>query len=181
MCGEIEDWQTATDVFVRLTTNGSPIQITLPVPYERVEEIRLNEVLAINFNGGASGMGYLAISGQGLTAGTVNTDRRAGVLVMIDVLNPHVFYSRPRVVARAAQSTLQQFEISFLSPVGAAMTFGELGLSLTIVCRKSEDEMAEVRRLKASIIQDAPSVKDGLAKTTYDPHNPIQQRFFGRK
>lgn len=178
MCGEIQDWQTASQVFVRLQTNGAATQIVLQVPFERVEEIRLDEVLTTNFNGGAAGMGYLTISGQALTSATINTDRRPGVLIMVDPLNPHVIYSRPRVVSKATQATLQQFELSFLSPTGVPMTFTEMGLVLTIVCRKSEDELEQVRRLKASIIQESPSVKEGALRTTFDPHDPANRSFF---
>lgn len=181
MCGEIQEWQFASQVFLRLTGDGRPQQITLQAPFERVEEIRLDEAMATTFNGGASGMGYLTISGGALTSGTLNSDRRTGVLLMFDVNNPHMTFSRPRVVAKATQATVHQFEISFLSPTGTALTFGELGLCLTFVCRKSEDELAEVRRLKASIIQESPSVKEAALRTTYDPYDPANRAFFRNK
>lgn len=169
MCGEIEEWQHKRQVFVRLTTNGASRIITLPHIFERVEEIRLDEILVTNFQGGVAGSAYLNLNGQGLTTNSVSLDRRPGSLILVSPLTPHLQYNNPRVLALGNMATVNSFELSFITVAGVPVTFDEMDLVLTFVCRKSEDQMEQVRKMKAAM-HYPPSIKDGVARNTFDPY-----------
>jgi hypothetical protein len=168
MCGEIEDWQIAKQVNVRLVGGGGRQNINLNGTFANVEEIRVTEVLFTNFNGGVSAGAYLNVHLNGLHPGCVNNEPLSGTLLMCDVLNPHVVYQNPRVVARANQISLNQFGLSIVLPTGAPLVFTEACITLVFVCRRTADEIAEVRRMKA-LMHYPPSILDGAARNTYNP------------
>lgn len=158
MCGETEDWQEAHDASVRITGSGANSIIHLARIYDDVEEVRLNEVLVTGFNGGTSGAFYLQVSHNGLNPSVINNENNKGVLIPVDVLNPHSIYQRPRTIMKGDQVNLQQFELGCVMPDNSVATFTEAVFVFTIVVRKSPDQIAEVRRLKASV-DYLPSIK----------------------
>lgn len=168
MCGEIEEWQKAKQFNVRLTTNGQATQITLSDKFDQVEEIRLDECMFTGFNGGTSGAVYLEFTSNGFNSSIPNNEAKSGVLLMVDVLNPHTTFQRPKLLARGHLLTLNSFQIRIVLPSGAAVAFTEASFSLTAVCRKGADEIAEVRRLKATALPP-PSIKDGMASNAFNP------------
>lgn len=168
MCGEIEDWQTAKQVYVRLENNANNVNITLNNKFDQVEEIRLDEVLVTGWNGGVSSCAYVRIDCNNMSAVTTNNEARAGVLVMVDVNNPHTVYSRPRVLTRGHLVSVNSFQLSIVLPDGTPVNFTEIGLCLTLVCRKGADELEAIRKLKYSA-EYPPSVKDSIARNIFHP------------
>lgn len=166
MCGEIEEWQIARFVQMQLSAGGLT-QITLNQKFEAVEEIRLNEILITGFNGGVSGMAYLNVDINGATHAVTNNTAIPGMMVMVDVLNPHTVYNNPVTILKANLCSVNQFGVSFRLPSGAPVTFTEAIFTLTFVCRRSPDSLAEIRALKAQVT--LPSYKDGAARNTYNP------------
>lgn len=167
MCGEIEEWQYAKAVTVRLTTSGAQTNVVLGNRFAEVEEIRLNEVMVTGFNGGVSACAYLRIFQDNMTHATANNEANSGLLVPIDVLNPHQVYNNPRPVSQGNRVNINQFGIALLMPNGTAATFTEACFVLTFVCRRSADSLEEVRRLKASVAY-LPTIKD--VRTTFNPN-----------
>lgn len=167
MCGEIEDWQYAKDVTIRLVTTGAETNVVLGNRFDEVEEIRLNEIMVTGFNGGVSAGAYLRINLNGMTNGTANNEANSGLLVPIDVLNPHSIYNNPRVISRGNRVNVNQFGIALLMPNGTASAFTEACIVLTFVCRRSADSLAEVRRLK-STVHYLPTILD--VRTTFNPN-----------
>ena len=165
MCGEIQDWQKQSSCSIRVTT-GIPQNIPLPKIFDEVEEIRIDEFMITNFNGGISGTCYVQMEVNSMNNPSVNNDQRTGTLLIVDVLNPKTVYQRPRVVAASHPVTVNQISFRITNPDGSTTTFNEASFVLTIVMRKSEDELAEVRRLKAQV-DYLPSIKD--VKTTFQP------------
>lgn len=167
MCGEIQDWQEARGVTVRLTTDGTRRNVVLGGVWDDVEEIRLDEIMITGFNGGVSGGCYLQIFQPGMRHGTVNNESNSGLLIPVDVLNPHVVHNRPRVIARGQMVNISQFGIGLFMPNGTPATFTEAMLILTFVMRKSADAIEEVRRLKATV-DYLPSKLD--VANTFNPY-----------
>lgn len=151
-------------VTVRLTTDGSETNVVLSQQFDDVEEIRLNEFLFTNYQGGTSGACYLRLRQNGLSNATVNNEANPGLLIPVDVLNPHQIYNNPRPISRGQMVNVSHFGIQLLTPAGAAVTFDEASLVLTFVCRRSADSMAEVRRLK-SMVDYLPTITD--VRTTH--------------
>ena len=169
MCGEIEKWQKAEQVCVRVTS-GSPTKIVLNKAYENVQEIRLDEVMITGFNGGVSAACYVQLEAQGLSNSGCNNENRRGLLVPIDVLNPGTFYSRPRQVATSEGITVNQFELSILlASTGAAATLTEGTFVFTFVMHKPATEIAAYRQKVA--MMDAPSIRDPV-RNSYNPSGP---------
>jgi hypothetical protein len=166
MCGEIQEWQVAKAVNIRLVTSGARQQVILSQQFDDVEEIRLDEIMITGFNGGVSGACYLRIFQNGMQHGACNNEANPGLLVAVDILNPHTVYSRPRTILQGNMVNMSQFGISLLLPTGVAVAFTEASIMLTVVCRRSADSMAEVRRLKATV-DYLPSIID--TRTTFRP------------
>lgn len=165
MCGEIEKWQTSRQVCVRLVTNGNAITVQLGRAFEEVEEIRLDEVLAVGFNGAVSAAVFLTLEVSGFSAPTVNNMAQSGTMIMIDVLNPHAIYQRPLTVATAQRSTLSQFIMGVRLPNGNSPAFTEMDFRFTIVMRKPAAEVAEYRRQEVAFQAMTPQTKGA------DPRN----------
>lgn len=166
MCGEIEEWQEVKQVDVRLTTSGTATTVQLPLLIERVEQVRLDEIMFVGFNGGASAAVYLDFRTNGINSASANNENRPGCMIQVDVLNPHTAYQRPKVLGNGNFMTTNSFEIAIRLPTGVPVLFTEAALSLTFVCRKSENSLAEVRRLKAMMLPP-PSIKDGIAYNSF--------------
>jgi len=166
MCGEIEEWQEVKQVDVRLTTTGATTVVQLPSLIERVEQIRLDEIQITGFNGGASGAVYIYFRTNGVNNVSVNNENRSGCMLMIDVLNPHTTFQRPKILGNGNFMTTNSFELSIRLPSGVPVLFTEAALCLTFVCRKSENSLSEVRRMKAAMLP-APSIKDGIAYNSF--------------
>ncbi len=169
MCGEIQEWQEAKTVFVRLTGSGAQQNVVIGNKFDNVEEVWVDEVMVTGFNGGVSAAAYLNVTINGMHPGSANNEAKPGVLVMVDVLNPHTVYQRPRVVAKGHMVSVNTLKVSLNLPSGVAATFTEAAFTLTLVCRKTADQLEEVRRLKASV-DYAPSIRDGMARQTFDPN-----------
>lgn len=147
MCGEIQDYQKASTIAVRLTSAGVQT-ISLPFKFNSVEEIRLDEFMITNFNGGVSGGFYLKLELNGLSTVCLNNTGRSGTLLSMDVLNPKTVYQRPVSLIQAGLTAVTQFQIGLENSNGTATTFNEAIFHFTIVYRKSDSEMAEMRALK---------------------------------
>jgi len=166
MCGEIQEWQIARSVCIRLITNGNKQLVTLGSKFDDVEEIRLDEIMVTNFNGGVSAAAYVKLYQNGMNEATCNNEQEPGLLIGIDVLNPHTVYQRPRVISVGNMVNINSFNVEMRLPGGAVATFNEAVLILTFVCRRSPDSIAEVRRLKATV-DYLPSIID--VRNTFDP------------
>lgn len=166
MCGEIQEWQIARIVQIELDRGGLT-QVVLNQKFEGVEEIRLNEILITGFNGGVSGHAYLNVDINGATHAITNNTAIPGMMVMVDVLNPHTVYDNPMTVLQGNLCSVNQFGVYFRLSTGAAVVFTQAVLTLTFVCRRSPDSLAEIRALKAQVT--LPSIKDGAARNTYNP------------
>jgi len=151
MCGEIKKWQKARMVTVRLTTNGNLTRISLPVQHQKVQEVRLDEVHFTGFNGGASAGCYLKLDVQGMSEAYANNESRPGMLLSVDVLNPHTVYSRPKMMLESDGSTVQAFNLSIMMPNGTAATFTECNLYFTFVLELSAMEIDEFRAKRAML------------------------------
>lgn len=171
MCGEIQDWQYARTVVIRMTTSGATQKIDFSGIFDQVEEIRLTESFVLGFNGGVSGTGYLELDIPQLSNVTISNERRKGILIMVDNLNPHVIYSNPRVIATGGMTSLQSFQARFLTTAASALpvTFTEAVFVLTLVCRRSVDSIAEVRKMR-HMMDYPPSRKDGAIGNSYQPN-----------
>ena len=171
MCGEIEDWQYARTVVIRMTTDGSQKKIDFNSIFDQVEEVRLTESFVLNFNGGTSGSAYLELDIPHINSVCVSNERRKGTLIMVDNLNPHVIYSNPRVIASGGMANFQSFQARFMSTADAfdqqvPVTFTEAVFVLTLVCRRSVDSIAEIRKLR-QMMDYPPSRKDGAVGNTF--------------
>lgn len=166
MCGEIEDWQEVKQVDVRLVTSGAQTVVQLPSLIERVEQIRLDESLFVGFNGGTSGAVFVEFQTNGVNSVSVNNLNRTGCMLQVDVLNPHTVYQRPKILGNGNFMTTNSFSLAIKLPDGTPVLFTEAALSLTFVCRKGENALAEVRKMKASMLP-APSIKDGIAYNSF--------------
>lgn len=165
MCGEILPNQKAEQATVRLTTSADNVSIRLPKQFQRVEEIRLDELFFSNFKGGASGIAYLNLKVNGCAPSAINNENEPGTAIAVDVLNPHILYSRPRVLQTANGVTINDFQIRIENPDGTATTFAECLLVLTFVMRKSAAEVREYREQQA--LMEIPQMKGPLARSTY--------------
>ena len=166
MCGEIEDWQTAHGVSVRLTGTGARTNVILNQQYDDVEQINLDEIMITGFNAGVSAGMYVRIYQNGLDTSASNNESNPGVLVPVDVLNPNKVYNRPRVLAQGQMVNVSQFAIALFMPDGTPATFNEACIIMTFVRRRTADSSAEVRRLKATV-DYLPSIVG--ASNTYQP------------
>ncbi len=165
MCGEIQEWQEAKTATVRLTTNGNQT-VSFTHMFDQVEEIRLDEIMVTNFNGGVSGAAYLNLRLNGMHSGEASNERQEGLLILIDAANPHVIYQRPRLIGNANLVHVNSFQLSFDLPSGIAATFTEFCMVLTFVCRKSEDSISQIRRMKARM-GPPPSVRDAIVANQF--------------
>lgn len=157
MCGEIEKWQTKREICVRLTTGGLQ-NITLGDRLERCMEIRIDEIMLLDFNGGTSGSCYVDVRAQGMQSSGTNNEKRPGILIPVDANQPHVVYQRPRTLAVSAGTDVTQFEIDIRMPDGSVPTFDEVAFVFTFVMQKSPDVIAANRREKA--MTQLPSMLD---------------------
>lgn len=166
MCGEIEDWQESHTLTVRLGSNAGKNVIRLNAILAQCEEIRLDEIFLKNFNGGVSTSFYLDFEISGMSSGFASNENRSGLLVAYDSLNPRQYYSRPKVLSKG-MTNLSGFTMSILLPDGSVPTFSEVALMMTIVCRRSADSLAEIRRMRQAMALDRPNVKDGVVANSF--------------
>jgi hypothetical protein len=158
MCGEVEKWQYARTVQVRLTTNGNVTNVVLPKQFKNVQEIRLDETFFVAWNGGVTGSAYLRLRLNGASDAAVNSDNQPGLLIGVDVLNPQAIYQRPRTVCYCDNVSVNRFDISITNPAGtAAILFTEGIINLTLVMQKDPDMIAEYR--KAAQQTETPQMK----------------------
>jgi len=169
MCGEIEDWQEAKTVNIRVTASGGNVQIKLDHIMDSVEEVRMDEIMVLNYNVGTSGSFYLDLDIQDMKSQWVSNERVPGSLVLVDALNPHSIYQRPRVLARGHPVSVQNFVLNARLPTGAPITFDELSLVLTFVCRKNEDTN-QATRIANGQRDYLPTIRDVVANS-YNPGN----------
>ena len=167
MCGEIGPNQTAHTASIRLTVSADHYKVKLPKQFQRVEEIRLDEYMVINFNGGVSGVGYLNVNVNGSQAFAINNDNKNGTALGVDVLNPQVIYNRPRILASGDGVAITDFEVRFDMADGTLATFTEALFVVTFVMRKPAEEIAAYRRVAA--MQEIPAMKGVDPRTTYHP------------
>ena len=168
MCGEIEDWQEAKTVTVRVT-GGNNQQIALDHILDSVEEVRLDEIQVLNFNGGVSGSFYFDVEIQDMKSQWISNERVPGSLILVDALNPHTVFQRPRVLAKGHPVSIQNFVVNARLPSGAAATFDEMAVVLTFVCRKNEDTN-QATRVARGQMDYPPSIRD-LVANSYNPGN----------
>jgi hypothetical protein len=165
MCGEIQIWQKAMQVTVRVTS-GAWTEIVLNKTLEDVEEIRLDEIMITGFNSATSASCYVNLEANNLANGYINNENKRGLLVPIDVLNPHTFYSRPRLLATSEGVNLNRFGLTITMPNGTAATLTEASLVLTFVMHKPKEEIRAYREKMA--MMEVPSIKD-VARNAYQP------------
>lgn len=166
MCGEIKAYQTAIDVAIRVTASGVNV-IKLP-QISRVDEIRLDGFFITGFNGAVSSSAYLQLTGiSGMRETTINSNNKPGCLIAVDVNNPHVIFSRPRMLATGSATTVNSFNVNLVLPSGANATFTEACFFVTFVCRKSPEEMAEYRQLMAQV--EIPQMKGPDPRSSFQP------------
>ena len=158
-------WQKARQVTVRVTS-GSLTEVILNDTLLNVEEIRLDEIMITGFNSATSASCYVDISAPNLSNGYVTNENRRGFLVPIDVLNPHTYYSRPRLVATSEGVNLNRFHISISMATGVAATLTEASLVLTFVMSRPKEEIRAYREKMA--MMDLPSIKD-VARNSFQP------------
>lgn len=169
MCGEIEKWQTTAQVTVRVTS-GAEQNIVFSNRYSNVEEIRLTEVQVTGFNGGVSGAFYLKLGLNGFTRSYVDNEAQSGVLIPVDVLNPHTVYSNPRTIAKADKVNFNQFRMSMVLANGATVAVTEACFVFTVVMRKSPEELAEYRKMMSEM--DIPQRRD-FVRNSYNPDGSL--------
>lgn len=158
-------WQKAIQVTVRVTT-GALTEIILNKTLEDVEEIRLDEIMITGFNSATSAACYVNVEANNIANGYVNNENRRGLLVPIDVNNPHTYYSRPRLLATSEGVNLNRFGLTISMPSGTAATLTEASLVLTFVVSRPKEEIRAYREKMA--MMDLPSIKD-LARNTFQP------------
>ena len=164
MCGEIEKWQNAQTFTVKLSSAREKVKI--PQQYQRVQEIRLDEQMFINFNAGVSGVTYLNLKIQDAEQASRNNQNIPGTALIVDVLNPHTVYSRPRVLVKShGSSTVSDFDLELRDDQGNLVTFASAILVFTVVMRKTLNELEEYRRMEALVTP--PAIKGVDPRTTY--------------
>jgi hypothetical protein len=146
MCGEVEKWQYARTVQVRLVTSGAGTSVVLPRQFKNVQEIRLDETFFVAWNGGVSSSAYLRVRLNGASDAAINTDNAPGLLIGVDVLNPQAIYQRPRTVCYCDNVSVARFDVEIRTPAGGAVLFTEGVVNLTLVMNKDPDQIAEYRR-----------------------------------
>lgn len=166
MCGEIEDWQEAHTVTIRLTANAGRNEIRLNDVFAQCEEIRLDEIFLLNFNGGAATTAYLAFQINGMSSCTASNEGQEGLLFAYDPLNPQQIYSRPRTLAKGV-TNLHSFSLSVLLPGGATPTWTQAAFMLTVVTRRSASSIAEVRRMRQLMNADRVNNRDGVVSNNF--------------
>lgn len=160
----IEPWEEAKTVTVRLAATGLQ-NVELNKAFERLERIYVEEIMLTGVGG--SGAHYLRLDHNNLTDASIKNEPVAGLMICVDVLNPHVVYPRPRLISHGNMTNLQQFQVGFFTPAGAALAFTEASVVLTFVSRKPAASHPQVRQWEAR--QDyPPSIKD-FARNTYEP------------
>lgn len=166
MCGEIEDWQEAHTLTIRLTSNAAKNTVKINAILAQCEEIRLDEIFLKNFNGGASTAFYLNFEISGMSSGFASNENKSGLLLAYDPSNPQQFYSRPKVLSKG-MTNLSGFSFSVLLPDGSVPSFDEAAFMMTVVCRRSADSLAEVRRLRQQMSLDRPNLRDGVVANSF--------------
>lgn len=157
MCGEIEKWQKATQVTIRVTS-GAKQTIQLAKQLADVEEIRLDEFMITGFNGGTSGSFYMDMQVPGFTDAFVSNETKRGTLLGLDVLNPKTYYSRPKVLYKSHPVTMNQFLFELMLPNGSTPALTEGIFIFTVVQRKPLEEQEEYRNFINKL--EFPSRKD---------------------
>jgi hypothetical protein len=165
MCGEIMPWQKAVQVCVRVTS-GAWTEIILNKTLEDVEEIRLDEIMITGFNSATSASCYVNVEASSIANGYVNNENKRGLLVPIDVLNPHTYYSRPRLLATSEGVNLNRFGLTITMPSGTAATLTEASLVFTFVMSRPKEEIRAYREKMA--MMEVPSIKD-VARNSFQP------------
>jgi hypothetical protein len=165
MCGEIQTWQHTKQFSIRLITDGSTRQLSIPEIFHDCEEVWLDEALFVA--PAVSGAVYLVMDASNFTQGSRNNENRRGTMISVSALNPHAIYQRPRVVLRSSLATLQNFEIRLEDSTGSPVVFTEVNLHFTVVMRKPKEANEQVRLSMGT--QDWPSNFDP-AKNYYAPY-----------
>lgn len=165
MCGEVEKWQYARSISVRFVTTGAGTSVVLPYQFKNVQEIRLDETFFVGWNGGVTGTAYLRIRLNGAQDAVVNTDNQPGMLIGVDVLNPHDIFQRPRTVCLCDNVSISRFDVEIRSPAGTAILFTEGFVVLTLVMRK-EPEQIEAYRVASQQVE-TPQVKGVDPRSTF--------------
>lgn len=157
MCGDLQPWQKAKTVTVRLTTSSPNTTVNLPYIGERVEEIWLDEYLV---TAPSVAVGYLDVKVNNLAHFPVNNDQVMGTAIALDPAatgREHVVLQRPRVLCVGQFVNVHNFQVALLSAAGATVTFTDALFVLTFVMRKDPLEIAEYRRMQAEL--ELPSIK----------------------
>ena len=166
MCGEIGKHQYAKQVSMRLTT-GADQNVVFSKTFEDVEQVWLDEIMITGFNGGTSASCYVNININGLAKSGINNENNPGMLVPVDVLNPHTVYSRPRVLAEGSLVNINSLSVSIRLPTGAAVALTEASICLTFVMRRPKEEDTAYRVQKNAETR-APSYRDPV-RNSYNP------------
>lgn len=166
MCGEIEDWQEAHTVTIRLQGFLGKREIRLNDVFPQCEEIRLDEVFLSNFNGGVATTAYVNFEISGMSSASASNEGQAGLLIAYDPLNPQQLYSRPKRLAKG-NTNLQHFTVSIFLPGGATPNCTEAALMLTVVTRRSASSIAEVRRLRQMMNAERVNNRDGAVANNF--------------
>ncbi len=156
MCGDLQPWQTAKTVTVRLTVSAPNTTVNLPYIGERVEAVWLDEYMVVGSN---ANVGYLDVKVNNLAHFPINNENLMGTAIAMDVgaVQEHVVLQRPRVICVGQFVNVHNFQISLLTPAGAAVTFTEALFVFTFVMRKDPLQIAEYRRMQAEL--ELPSMK----------------------
>ena len=166
MCGEIEDWQQATTLTIRLGANAGVNIIRLNHIFEQVEEIRLDEIFLNGFNAGVNTSAYLQLNASGLSCGVASNEDRQGLLINYSSTNPQQIYSRPRTIAHG-MTNLQHFTLTVTLPNGTFPVWTEVAFVLTVVTRRSADSLAEVRRMRHMMAMNTPQRTDQTVANSF--------------
>lgn len=166
MCGEIEDWQEAHTVTIRLSGNLGKREIRLNDVFPQCEEIRLDEVFLLGFNGGVATTAYLNFEISGMSSACASNEGQSGLLVAYDPLNPQQLYSRPKRLAKGT-TNLHHFTVSLLLPGGAVPACVEAAFMLTVVTRRSASSIAEVRRMRQMMNAERVNNRDGAVANNF--------------
>lgn len=164
MCGEIQANQYKQVVNVRLITSGVEQTIMLNKQLVNVEEIRLSEVLAVEWNGAVAAGAYLDIQGPQINNIAFSDNSRPGSLVLVSPATPHVVYGN-KLLATSQLGTVNSFRVSLTLASGVPVAFTELYLIFTFVCRNPVDGSAAARAFTSAL--DIPQIKGPDPRQTF--------------
>lgn len=144
MCGEIFSYQRTETVTIH-NASWNKTRVQLDKLFENVQEVWLDEIQIVGFNGGAAGVGYLRLEAQSLKPAPFNNENQNGLAIAWNPNNPKTVYQRPVVLFRSYGASFQELLVSLVDATGAAISSTDCFMRLTLVVRRSAAEAAEIR------------------------------------